>query len=79
MKYMLIMRATDAAVEAAKSMPMEEMLNQMGAYNEELMGAGVMVGGEGLALEIVDTWLDTKFSHNERHQRRIDKVMALEN
>jgi ribose 5-phosphate isomerase B len=32
-----------------------------------------------LALEILDTWLGTEFSHNERHQRRIDKVMALEN
>ena len=41
------------------------------------MGAGVV--GEKLALEIVDTWLDTPFSGVERHQRRIDKVMALEN
>jgi ribose 5-phosphate isomerase B len=40
------------------------------------LGAGVV--GEMLALEIVDTWLNTEFSHNERHQRRIDKVMALE-
>ena len=31
-----------------------------------------------MALQIVDTWLETPFSHNERHQRRIDKVMALE-
>lgn len=44
-----------------------------------MMALGAAVVGEGLALEIVDTWLDTKFSHNERHQRRIDKVMALEN
>ena len=45
--------------------------------NVMALGAGVV--GENLALEIVDTWLDTEFSHNERHQRRIDKVMALEN
>jgi len=44
-----------------------------------MMALGAAVVGEGLALEIVDTWLDTEFSHNERHQRRIDKVMALEN
>ena len=44
-----------------------------------MMAIGAAVVGEGLALEIVDTWLDTEFSHNERHQRRIDKVMALEN
>ena len=41
------------------------------------IGAGVV--GQMLALEILDTWLGTEFSHNERHQRRIDKVMALEN
>ena len=43
-----------------------------------MMALGAAVVGEGLALEIVDTWVDTEFSHNERHQRRIDKVMALE-
>ena len=40
------------------------------------MGAGVL--GEKLALEIVDVWVGTEFSGGERHQRRIDKVMALE-
>ena len=44
--------------------------------NMMAMGAGVV--GEKLALEIVDTWLDTPFSGEARHQRRIDKVMALE-
>ena len=44
--------------------------------NMMAIGAGVV--GEMLALQIVDTWLTTPFSHNERHQRRIDKVMALE-
>ena len=44
--------------------------------NMMALGAGVV--GQMLALEIVDTWLDTEFSHNERHQRRIDKLMALE-
>ena len=44
--------------------------------NMMALGAGVV--GEMLALQIVDTWLSTEFSHNERHQRRIDKVMALE-
>ena len=45
--------------------------------NMMAIGAGVV--GEMLALEILDTWLETEFSYNERHQRRIDKVMALEN
>ena len=44
--------------------------------NMMAMGAGVV--GELLALEIVDIWLETEFSQGERHQRRIDKVMALE-
>ena len=44
--------------------------------NMMAIGAGVV--GENLALEIVDTWLGTEFSGDERHQRRIDKVMALE-
>ena len=44
--------------------------------NMMALGAGVV--GENLALEIVDTWLGTAFSGDARHQRRIDKVMALE-
>ena len=44
--------------------------------NVMAIGAGVV--GQMLALEIADTWLDTEFSHEARHQRRIDKVMALE-
>ena len=44
--------------------------------NMMALGAGVV--GENLALEIVDVWLGTAFSGDERHQRRIDKVMALE-
>ena len=44
--------------------------------NMMALGAGVV--GENLALEIADTWLSTEFSGDERHQRRIDKVMALE-
>ena len=44
-----------------------------------MMAIGAAVTGEMLALEIADTWLNTEFSHGERHQRRIDKMMALEN
>ena len=44
--------------------------------NMMAMGAGIV--GENLALEIVDTWLNTEFSGEQRHQRRIDKLMALE-
>ena len=34
---------------------------------------GRVVGG-GLALEIVDMWVDTEFSNEERHIRRITKI-----
>ena len=43
-----------------------------------MMALGAGVTGPMLAQEIVDMWLATDFSHSERHQRRIDKVMALE-
>lgn len=43
--------------------------------NMMALGAGIV--GEKLALEIVDVWLDTAFEGG-RHQRRIDKMMALE-
>ena len=51
MKHMLIMRATAEAVEASKDLDFNEMLNAMGAYNESMIKAGVMVAGEGLADE----------------------------
>ena len=44
--------------------------------NMMAMGAGVV--GEMLALQIADTWLGTPFSGEARHQRRIDKMMAVE-
>ena len=44
--------------------------------NMMALGAGVI--GPMTALEIVDIWLDTPFSGEERHVRRIRKVMALE-
>ena len=44
--------------------------------NMMALGAGIV--GENLALEIVDTWVGTEFSGDERHQRRINKLMALE-
>ena len=43
-----------------------------------MMAMGAAVVSEELAMEIVDTWLDTEFSNEPRHQRRIDKMMALE-
>lgn len=39
------------------------------------MGAGII--GGNLALDIVDTFLNTAFSGEERHQRRIDLIEKL--
>lgn len=49
MKYMLIMRATEQAVEASKDADFEQIINAMGEYNESMVKAGVMLAGEGLA------------------------------
>lgn len=43
-----------------------------------VLAMGERVIGPGLAAEIVKIWLETPFSGGERHQNRINKVMALE-
>lgn len=42
-----------------------------------ILALGARVLGEGLALKIVDTFLDTPFSNDERHIRRIAKIEEL--
>ena len=45
------------------------------AHNDaNILALGARVVGEGLALKIVDTFLDTPFSNDERHIRRIRKI-----
>ena len=39
-----------------------------------VLALGARVVGEGLALKIVDTFLDTPFSNDERHIRRISQI-----
>ena len=39
-----------------------------------MLAMGARVVGPGLALMIVDTFLNTEFSHAERHQYRIDQL-----
>ena len=46
--------------------------------NANILALGCRVIGEGLALDIVDAFLNTEFSKEERHVRRIDKITALE-
>lgn len=44
-----------------------------------VMALGGRVIGPGHALEIVDAFLATPFSGDERHARRVEKIMRLEN
>ncbi len=43
-----------------------------------MLALGARVIGTGLALDIVDMFLDTPFSGAERHARRIGKITAIE-
>jgi ribose 5-phosphate isomerase B len=42
--------------------------------DSNILALGAGITGDFLALDIVDTWLNTEFSHMEKHQRRIDKI-----
>ncbi|MDO4169697.1 MAG: ribose 5-phosphate isomerase B [Lachnospiraceae bacterium] len=42
--------------------------------NSNIVAIGARVTGTGLALKIVDTFLDTPFSNEERHIRRIKQI-----
>lgn len=46
MRVMVIVKATPDS--EAGVMPTEALLSEMGKYNEELVNAGIMVGGDGL-------------------------------
>ena len=46
MRVMVIIKATEES--EAGVMPSEELLSEMGKFNEELVKAGVMLAGEGL-------------------------------
>ena len=46
MRFMVIVKATKNS--EAGVMPSEQLLTEMGKYNEELAKAGVLLAGEGL-------------------------------
>src|SRR6476646_2194295 len=48
MKYMVILRATDESMAAFQEIDFNEILNEMGKFNNELINAGVLVAAEGL-------------------------------
>lgn len=46
--------------------------------DSNVLAMGQRIIGEELMKEIAHVWLNTEFSNEERHQRRIDKVSKLE-
>ncbi|MCU1433000.1 MAG: hypothetical protein JWP95_2105 [Actinotalea sp.] len=48
MKYMLIMRADEAASASSGDVDMAEAMDVMGRFNDEMISAGVLVAAEGL-------------------------------
>lgn len=46
MRYMILVKASKES--EAGTMPSEQMLTNMGKFNEELAKAGVLLAGEGL-------------------------------
>lgn len=48
-RYMLILRSTPEAEANMANVDFEDVIADMGRYNEELIKAGVLLAGEGLA------------------------------
>lgn len=49
------------------------------AHNDaNIIGIGARVVGTGLALDIINTFLETSFEGGVRHQRRVDKINAMD-
>jgi len=57
-KYMLIMRSTDETMAVYENMDFEKIMNDMGKFNEDMVQAGVLVAGEGLADETDSVVID---------------------
>jgi hypothetical protein len=62
MRFMVIVKANKDTEDGV--MPSEELLTEMGKYNEELVNAGVMLAGEGLHPSSKGARI--KFSGNKR-------------
>lgn len=46
--------------------------------DSNVLAMGERVIGPGLAMDIIQIWLSTAFTGGERHQKRIDKIAAIE-
>ncbi|MEH7745843.1 RpiB/LacA/LacB family sugar-phosphate isomerase [Neobacillus drentensis] len=52
-------------------------LNFFKKYNANVLSIGGQFIGEGLAKQLVKTWLETEFAGG-RHDRRVTKIMEIE-
>lgn len=57
MRFMLIMRTTAEAKAAYANLDFEQIINAMGAYNESMLKAGVLLSGEGLADDLTEAFV----------------------
>ena len=48
MKYMLIMRANEEALQSFQEVDFDEIMEAMGRFNDEMIQAGVLLAAEGL-------------------------------
>ena len=62
-------------IEAAKALVEKKM--SKAHNNANMLSLGERVLGKGLALEIVEAWLNTEFE-GDRHQRRVDLLGDIE-
>jgi len=62
MRFMVMIKATEES--EAGVLPSQELLTEMGKFNEELVKAGVMLAGEGL--QASSKGVRVKFSGKER-------------
>jgi len=49
MRFLIVLHGDESLMEQATPEFMQEIVDQMGAFNEELQKAGVLVDGQGLA------------------------------
>ena len=73
MRVMVLIKATEES--EAGVMPSQELLRQMGNFNEELVKAGVMLAGEGLHPSAKG--VRVAFSGSERKVSVLARYMAI--
>ena len=69
MRFMVMVKATPES--EAGVMPSREMLDEMNAYNEELVKAGVMLAGEGLHPSSKGARVRFDGTRADRHRRPV--------